>query len=114
MGARAWEGWVAPSPRPPDLEPVFGPASFTPGTTCDDIHSRGPIPEGSRCCCMACHRSGVERQVRHHVKPADGQIRDGWTAPTPTKVPDGPGGRGAAPADGTGKAAPRTLKGGRR
>lgn len=28
--------------------------------TCSDVHPRGPMPEGTRCCCAACHKSGVE------------------------------------------------------
>jgi hypothetical protein len=44
----------------PTLIPLFGPQpGFTPQTTCDDIH-RGPIRQGSPCCCMAGNESGVD------------------------------------------------------
>lgn len=28
--------------------------------TCDDVHPNGPMPEGTACCCAACHKTGVE------------------------------------------------------
>lgn len=42
------------------LEPIFGPKAWSASSTCDDVHPRGPIPSGSRCCCMVCHQTGVE------------------------------------------------------
>lgn len=51
------------SPRKPSLSLTlaFG-SSCKPLAllTCADVHPRGPMPEGTRCCCASCHKSGVE------------------------------------------------------
>jgi hypothetical protein len=44
------------------LEPIFGPKAWGANSTCADVHPGGPIPAGSRCCCMHCFETGVE----HH------------------------------------------------
>jgi hypothetical protein len=111
--AQAWADHVPPSPKPPpDLVPIFGSQlGWSPGRTCADVHPNGPIPPGSRLVCMACHCSGVERQVARHTKPRDGHLREGWAKPTPTRyAPDNPVGQGARPAP-KGKT---PLKGGHR
>lgn len=43
------------------LEPIFGSLPWARVTTCLDIHPRGAIPHGSKCCCMACHKSGKDQ-----------------------------------------------------
>ena len=56
-----WDHWVPPDrTKRPKLELIFGPKPFTPLTTCDDIHPRGPIPKGSACCCASCSKSGKD------------------------------------------------------
>jgi hypothetical protein len=72
---------------PPRLEPIFGFHGFGADTRCDRIHPGGPIPDGSRCCCMACNRSGFDhyRSVREHRKRDDGKLREGWDVPQPTR-----------------------------
>lgn len=70
------------------LEPTFGQSAWTRCSTCGNVHPRGPIPSGSKLCCMACHRTGVERHpalkesARDRIRlqkwvPADG--RDEWS-----------------------------------
>lgn len=84
MSRAAWKDWVPPSPAPPpELVPIFGAKAFGADTVCGDIH-RGPIPSGSVCCCMVCHKSGVEHRTQHHTKPGNGQLREGWETPEPT------------------------------
>jgi hypothetical protein len=89
-----WSEWVPPSDLPPpELTPVFGVKTFDATTTCADIHPHGAIPSGSKCICMACHKSGVEHRVISHIKPGNGQIREGWqTAEQPTKYTPPPKG----------------------
>lgn len=76
------QGTSDPSRRHPgfSLVPMFGP-SCKPLTllTCEDVHPHGPIPEGSRLCCMApdCHKSGMD-----HRKALQ---RDPRTDPKPEK-----------------------------
>jgi hypothetical protein len=84
-----WVDYVTPDlshRHAPDLVPVFGVKTFDATTTCKDIHPHGPIPSGSRCICMGpCHKSGVDALVRDHTKPGNGQLREGWDMPEPTK-----------------------------
>jgi hypothetical protein len=96
-----WDDWLAPAPaRAPELVPIFGPKTFDATTTCQAIHPRGAIPSGYRCVCMSCHRSGVDHRVRDHVKPGNGQLRDGWDAPEPTRYLPPPPATGKAPLRG--------------
>lgn len=86
------------------LEPIFGPKTWGADSTCRDVHPHGPMPEGSRCCCMACHKSGVEWHRALKITPQDEErlknyvprdedgnpIRDQWSerdepATNPTK-----------------------------
>lgn len=49
-----------PEPKGPKLTPMFGSSVKALATlTCADVH-KGPIPKGTRCCCMVCHRSGFD------------------------------------------------------
>lgn len=64
---------------------MFGPQlGWSGDRPCSEIH--GVIRKGSKLVCMACHKSGIERQVQDHVKPNSGKLRDGWQElkPTPT------------------------------
>lgn len=95
MSRAAWKDWMPPDPAPPpELVPIFGVRTFDAQTTCKDIHPHGPIPSGSRCCCMACHSSGVEARTRTHIKPGNGQIREEWQTPEPTRYTPKPGLKG--------------------
>lgn len=92
-GISAFDGWVRPSPKPPpDLTPLFGPQlGWSPDRPCHEIH--GPIPSGSKLICMRCHKCGVEHLTYTHVKPGNGQLREGWqTAEQPTKYTPPPKG----------------------
>lgn len=79
-------GWRANGE--PELVPIFGPQpGFTPRTSCDEIHSRGPIRQGSACCCMACHQSGMD----HHPLLQRRRLTDPKPEPKPTAMPVTPG-----------------------
>lgn len=58
----------------PSLVLSYGCKSFTPQTTCQDIH-HGPIKRDSRVCCAVCHQSGcdhwpcMKRDPRTDPKP---------------------------------------------
>lgn len=72
-----------PRPRQPRLTLCFG-ASCKPLAvlTCEDVH-RGPIPEGSGCCCGVCHGSGKDRHPAIVLDPRD-------IPPPEPKVPEKP------------------------
>lgn len=63
-------------PRPPRLTMAYGssckPLSLL---TCSDVHPRGPMPEGTTCCCGACHKTGIDGHA--------GLRRDPLTDPKP-------------------------------
>jgi hypothetical protein len=56
---RHWNDWIPPDKSGPKLTPIFGCNPFGADTRCDHVH-HGPIPRGSRCCCMVCHQSGLD------------------------------------------------------
>jgi hypothetical protein len=57
---------IKPAPR---LVLAFGSSGKPFALThCDDIH-HGPIPAGSRICCAACHRSGLDGLVTFPGSP---------------------------------------------
>jgi hypothetical protein len=56
------------------LEPIFGPCPWSHLSTCQQVHPRGDIPSGSKCCCMACHRTGVEKHAAFR-ETAAGMLR---------------------------------------
>ena len=74
IASSRWRHWTEPASSPPRsafmialeprLMPIFGPRSFTPQTTCDDIHPSGPVPTGSANVCMSCHKSGIDSHPR--------------------------------------------------
>jgi hypothetical protein len=82
-----WADWLPPDLSPPPrLEPIFGCQPFGQMTACEDVH-RGPIPPGSRCCCMVCNRSGLDHvpAVFTDRHADDGKLREGYEiAGTPT------------------------------
>jgi hypothetical protein len=74
------------------LEPIFGPKAWSTKSSCLDVHPRGSMPTGTKCCCMSCHRSGRE----HHpdlIHTAEDLVelsawqpekgRDEWSEPEP-------------------------------
>src|SRR5580693_10000219 len=74
------------------LEPIFGDEPWSPKSSCADVHPHGKLPDGSKCCCMAGHESGVEWDRRLILtasnleeiaawKPEKG--RDQWSEPEP-------------------------------
>lgn len=63
------------------LEPTFGIRSWTPGSTCGDVHPHGPMPKGSRCCCMAKHCTGIEGHPLLKETATDRLRRERWEPP---------------------------------
>jgi hypothetical protein len=83
-----WGDWIEPDRSSPRLELIFGRQPFGANTACGSIH-HGPIPRGSRCVCMVCHRSGLDGLpvVDQDKHDGDGQLREGYeVAGTPTKL----------------------------
>lgn len=70
--------------REPALKMEYGCKSFTPQTTCEDIH-RAPYPRDSRRCCAVCHRSGCDHYACLQRDPK----ADPKPEPKPTKYKPG-------------------------
>jgi hypothetical protein len=60
------------------LEPIFGDKTWSPRSSCADVHPHGELPDGSKCCCMAGHESGVEWDRRLVRTDADLQEIAAW------------------------------------
>lgn len=56
--------------------------------TCDDIHPNGPMPEGTRCCCAACHKTGVEDHPSLRRDVATDPPPEPKTKPAPKPKPN--------------------------
>src|SRR6185437_2440 len=63
------------------LEPIFGQRAWTPRSTCENVHPRGPMPKGTNCCCMACHRTGRERHPLLAIDAEDRLKIQKWNPP---------------------------------
>jgi hypothetical protein len=53
----------------PYLLVIYGAKPWTSKSSCKDVHPRGPIKHGDKCCCGSCHRSGIDHRWigRRHV-----------------------------------------------
>lgn len=77
------------------LVPIFGFHGFGADTGCDKVHPGGPIPSGSKCCCMVCNKSGRDHWEKVRNDGRVGRPRDEWVkeeerqqgnqAPRPTR-----------------------------
>jgi len=110
-----WDSWLAPDPdrrllpeeelsgvRLPRAVPMYGTRTYTPQTTCIDIHPGGPIPAGSKMYCEACASWGCDHILdRLPFVP----LTVATTAYDPDDPDDGlKGGKDPKPGKGKGKA----------
>lgn len=83
MRRSRWADWVEPAHTEAELDlvPIFGIRAWSAASDCRDVHPHGPIPAGSRCCCMACHRSGREKHPALRETAADRLRVARWEPP---------------------------------
>lgn len=94
MGAERWRDYMPTYPRI-DVEPLYGPAPFTPRTRCCDVHS-GPIRRGSPFYCEVCGSYGRDGFESVHQHPLFDLSRVAASLPrsrAPSFVPRGAGRR---------------------
>ena len=89
-----WTDFFDPLPGEPYLEPLFVAREWTPHVVCH--HDSIPLPEGSRLCCMVCHRSGRDGSRKLTITREDLDVcesktfDDQWGCSNPTVLePDG-------------------------
>jgi hypothetical protein len=68
-----WNDWQPPDPTAtdPNVTPTYGVRSYTPATTCDDIHPHGPLPRGTHIYCEAGSHCGLEHLSCLHLTPSE-------------------------------------------
>ncbi len=92
MGAQRWENWREPTPKDEGLILIFGPQVYSAATACQEIHpdrsdplhlTVGKIPDGSRCTCARCHRSGRDDSPRLQIQAEDRKHLAEWAPESP-------------------------------